>query len=219
MTISRVKYLNPLHHHAVEVHIRLVEVLDAIGSNTSRAKALGALKEPAEVQAKQPLWFSGEGCYLTSTAYLTASLFAWIDRVTRDYPFLRLTEAEDHKLSALILRVQRAFLDELGIYYVLQPSIGHDLWASHEPLLRTYREFCELLVAPATAAWLDRLFLYYIETARGEKLERVQAAVAATHDLASFLDRSVLGSGSIAGRLLAESDELNQAAARVRSPG
>ena len=73
--------------------------------------------------------------------------------------------------------------------------------------LRTYREFCELLMSPVSRVWLDRLFLYYLETGRAEKLERVRDAIASIQQLSDFLDRCVGGGDSLLGRLTAEGIE------------
>lgn len=198
------RYLNPLRRQVAEMSSRLVQILYSIEAGTERQRALGIISDPDELLGKSTAWFAGEGYFLASTAYLTACLFAWIERVRRDYPFPRLTKIDDTALTELLIKVQFAFVRDLGIYYHLQPGIGENMWYTDDRRLRTYQEFCSVLTDPEQLAWLRRVFLYYIETARGEKLDRIQEAIAAIHELACLLDRYVAGSRSLAGPLAAE---------------
>jgi hypothetical protein len=206
-------YLNPLRRQVAEVSSRLVQILHSVEAGADRQRALGIITDPEELASKPAAWFSGEGYFLASTAYLTACLFAWVERVRRDHPFLRLAVLDDTALAELLVRVQFAFMRDLGIYYLLQPSIGEDMWCSDDKRLRTYREFCSLLADPDHLAWLHRVFLYYIETARGEKLGRVQEAAAAIEDLACFLDCCVGGARSLTGALATEATKPSPAPA------
>jgi hypothetical protein len=190
-------YLNPLRFHTSEVHHRLGEILRAVEADDDRRRALEAVDTPADISTKPPEWLTGHGCYLTSTVYLTACLFCWIERTRRDIPYLRLRRRADTVLTGLLLRVQKTFLKDLGVYYVLQTSIGQDMWVQAEGRLCTYREFCERLADPDTRVWFDRAFLYFLETARNQKMGRVAEAVEATGALGSFLDRVVAGGSSL----------------------
>jgi hypothetical protein len=193
----QVNYLNPLRWHTSEAHNRLNEIMRAVAVDDERRRALDAVEAPADISTKSPEWLTGHGCYLTSSVYLTACLFHSIDRVRRDIPYLRLRGRDDTVLIGLLLRVQRAFLQDLGVYYVLQTSIGQDMWLKDEERLCTYREFCHRLAVPESRVWFDRAFLYFLETARNQKMERVIKAVEATEALSSFLDRVVAGGSSL----------------------
>jgi hypothetical protein len=194
------RYLNPLRLHLVENHFRLSEILRRADPGDGRVRDLLVVQEPAEVSAKDAAWFNGVGCYLVSSSYLTACLFAQLKEVREDIPFLRLSGADDTRLAQLMLQVHRGFLADGGIYYVTQPSIGEDLWIRDEARLRTYREFCQLLEDPGARVWLDRLLSFYLETGRGEKRGRVEHAVAAMGELAEFLDGCVGGGRAITMR-------------------
>jgi hypothetical protein len=197
------KYLNPLRLHLVENHFRLSEISRRI-AKSGQCDDLLTVSSPADVSAKDADWFNGLGAYLISSAYLTACLFTWMKKVRDSSPYLRLGSAEDTLLTALLLRVSLAFLRGLGIYYVTQPSIGQDMIVAGEDRVRSFREFCELLRTPANRVWMDRLIAYYLETGRGEKLERIAEAVTAIEALSSFLDNAVGGGESIKTRLEAE---------------
>ena len=95
------------------------------------------------MSAKDAAWFTGPGCALMSSVYLTSCLFAQLKKVREDFPYLRLSATDDTRLAALLLRVQRGFLVNGGVYYVTQPSIGESVWVRGDERLLTYREFCE----------------------------------------------------------------------------
>jgi hypothetical protein len=194
-------FLGPLRLQAATVHIRLADVIRRVEGGGERQRALAVISEPAEASSKCAAWFAGEGCYLASTVYITACLFAWMARVSRSHPFPPARQGAGTELARLLVNVQRGFLRDFGIYSALQPSVGETMWLTTEGRLRTYREFCQTLTDPDCFAWLERLFLYYLEAGRGEKLDRVQQVVRATEDLASFLDKCLGGSGAIVTQL------------------
>lgn len=152
-------------------------------------------------------WFNGAGCALASSLYLTACLFAQLKKVRDDFPYLRLAAADDTRLAALLLGVQRGYLLDEGIYYVTQPSIGQLMWVQDQDRLLTYREFCCLLQDPGQRVWFDRLIWFHLETAGGGKRERVSRLIAAILELSDFLDDCVGGGHSIRTRLAAEGAE------------
>ncbi|MGW3020462.1 hypothetical protein [Streptomyces longwoodensis] len=164
------------------------------------------IDDPADVSAKDAAWFTGAGCALMSSVYLTACLFAHLKKVREDFPYLRLSATDDTRLAALLLRVQRGFRYHEGVYYVTQPSIGEAVWVRGDERLLTYREFCEKLQDPAWRVWIDRLTLFHLETARGQKTERTGRLLAALVQLSEFLDDCVGGGKSIESRVRAESD-------------
>ena len=162
------------------------------------------VNKPHEVSDKDPEWFNGQGCYLVSSSYLTACLFAYLKKLREDFPYMRLTEKDDTQLSALLIRISVGFLQDGGIYYATQPSIGEDLLVRSENRIRTYREFCTLLQDPSSRVWMDRLLNFYLETARGEKLQRVAQTLAVIEAMSEFLDEAVGGGASIKERIDAE---------------
>lgn len=117
--------INPLRRQAVEVHVRLVEILRGVEAKDERRRVLGIIADPAERVSKRPAWFTGERT-----------------------------------------------------------------WGSTTSCSRASARICG--------------FLYYLETARGEKLDRVEQVAVATRDLASFLDRYTAGGDSVTGRLEAD---------------
>ncbi|MCX4818047.1 hypothetical protein OG601_46595 [Streptomyces sp. NBC_01239] len=199
------KYLNPLRLHLVENHFRLSRIRNHTSAHGPDAGLL-VVEEPTEVSAKDAAWFTGPGCALMSSVYLTSCLFAQLKKVREDFPYLRLSATDDTRLAALLLRVQRGFLVNGGVYYVTQPSIGESVWVRGDERLLTYREFCEKLQDPTWRVWIDRLIVFYLDTARGEKTQRTERLLTALAQLSEFLDDCVGGGKSIESRMQAESN-------------
>ena len=197
------RYLNPLRLQLAENRFRLAEILARVNESGTCADLL-TVDEPTDISARDPGWFTGWGAYLASSAYLTACLFAWLKKTRDSAPYLRLDGEDDTRLSILMLRVSHSFLRGQGIYYVLQPSIGQDMIRPGEDRLLSYREFCDLLLAPERRVWLDRLTGYYLETGRGQKLDRIADAITAIDALSAFLDDVTGGGQSVKSRLAAE---------------
>jgi hypothetical protein len=192
-----------LRLYLVENHLRLSEVLYRIKRDNGECAALLTVDSPTDLSSKDAAWFNGAGTYLASSAYLTACLFAWLKTTRDNSPYLRLAKNEDTRLITLLMKVAATFRLCDGIYYVIQPSIGQDMLMDNGDRVRSYREFCDLLIDPASRVWMDRLIYYYLETGRGQKTERIHSAIAAIEELSGFLDSVVGGSDSVSARLSA----------------
>ena len=196
-------YLNPLRLHLLENYFRLAEILTTV-SRVGRSEPLLSVNSAADISEQSDEWFNGQGCYLISSSYLTASLFYQMRKVRDDLPFLRLGANDDTKLMTLMIKVSLGFLRNLGIFYLTQPSIGNDMYLPNEGRLITYREFCQTLKSPKRRIWFDRLLRYYLETGRGENLDRVHSALSAMRELLMLLDQAVAGGNSLKERFESE---------------
>jgi hypothetical protein len=107
-------------------------------------------------------------------------------------------------LTELTLQVHVGILQDGGMPYVAQISLGQEMWHPEEKRLITYREFCQLLQEPDLRPWIEPLVLYHLLLARGENLGRVRLLVDATAELAKFLDGHAGGGDSIKSRSDAE---------------
>lgn len=197
-------YLSPLRLWLEENYVRLSEILTRVSDEGGACKYLLYIETPREVSEQGADWFNGKGCYLISSCYITACLFFTIKQVRDNIPYLRLSKESDTELMTLLFRVSHAFLKDFGVFYVTQPSIGNDLYLRDQNRLMTYREFCELLQNPERRVWFDRLINFYLETGRGEKRDRIQAALDAIKNLSGFLDKHIGRGVSIQERLEAE---------------
>src|ERR1700724_1515071 len=166
------KYLNPLRLYAEEVYFRLFEISFKPGF----ASFLRSVQEEKELTQREDVWFTGTGCYLASSCYFTACLFASIAKVRTDIPYLRLGRKADTELLRQTFLVSRAFLQDLGIFYPIQHSIGWEMF--RDGRLLTYREFCQVLKIAKRRLWFDRLTRFYLDLASDNERARQRAQAA-----------------------------------------
>lgn len=197
-------YLNPLRFYLVENYFRLSEILIKIANDGEKNEKLLYITNVKEISEQSPEWFNNYGCYLISSCYMTARLFYQLDKIRQELSYLRLSKKDDTELITLITILSRCFRQDYGIYYLIQPSIGNDMYLASEKRLITYREFCQLLQNPETRVWFDRLLNFYIETGQGQKLKRIEDIMGAIQSMSLFLDRVAGGGKSIKERLEAE---------------
>ena len=196
-------YLNPLRLWLEETYVRLQDISARL-AQSDRCEALLFIDAPADVSSQEAVWFNEQGCYLVSSCYITACLFFAIKQVRENIPYLQLARQDDTELMTRMFRINHAFLRDLGIYYVTQPSIGNDVYLAAQQRLMTYREFCEMLQKPEQRVWCDRLLQFYLEVGQGKRTVNLQAALQAVHDLSQFLDAHIGQGVSITERLKAE---------------
>jgi hypothetical protein len=196
------KYLNPLRLYLAENYIRLSQITGTI-SKQRRCEPLLFVSEAEAVSDQEPEWFNAEGCYLISSCYFAACLLYHLRKLGEDFPYLGLKPNEDTRLLDLMFEVSAGFLQNLGIYYAIQPSIGIDMYLPDRDRLMTYREFCEVLRNPEKRKWFDRLLNFYIDSGQGTSLDRALNVVDAMRNLAALLDK-VVGSAAYAERYKVE---------------
>lgn len=206
-------YLNPLRLYAEETFFRLYEIDERFTKGQKENLLfLENIQNPQQLSNQSDDWFNGEGCYFTSSCYFTACLFACIKKVREDIPYLKLGKANDTDFLNRMFAVSRGFLQELGIFYAIQHSIGSEMYVTTEQRLITYREFCGLLKNPTRRVWFDRLLVFYIDVNQGKRISIVTQIIGAIYNLSSFCElksqrsryRTVQGSTSIDARLKAE---------------
>jgi hypothetical protein len=195
------KYMNPLRLFAEEVYYRLYEIKDVPEAPSWLSQSI---QHEGELSRQEDEWYIGNGCYLISSCYFTACLFATITRLRRDIPYLQLGRNADTELLRLTFRVSKAFLRDLGIFYVVQHTIGRQMY--DEDRLLNYREFCHLLRKPEDRIWFSQLLSFYLDLGRRDARAwtRLDEALAAIWDLGDFVDRVVKGGRSIETRLISE---------------
>ena len=202
------KYLNPLRLYLEETYIRLSEILEKTKANTELT-ALTFINSPDEISAKKSSWFLNEGVYLISSCYFTGCLFSMIKLVREDLPYIKLKKKRnDTKLLNLMFKISYAFLQEHGIYYAIQHSIGDEMFIRQERRVMTYREFCNKLIIDEERIWFERLINFYIETGKNQKIHRLEMATNAIKELSIFLDENITGGYSIKERLISENKNL-----------
>lgn len=197
-------YLNPLRFYLVENYFRLYDILQRIDKEGGKHEALLYITDVKAISEQSAEWFNGYGSYLISSCYMTARLFYQLDKIRQELSYLRLSKKDDTELITLITILSRCFRQDYGVYYLLQPSIGNDMYLASEKRLITYREFCQVLKNPENRVWFDRLLNFYIETGQGQKLKRIEDIMATIQSMSLFLDRVAGGGSSIKERLEVE---------------
>ncbi len=197
------EYLNPLRLYLEEVYVRLKEINERLDKD-KKIQALDFIKNSEELSKKDKTWFINEGVYLVSSCYFTACLFSMIKLVRDDIPYLRLGKRSDTKLLNLMFEVSHAFLQNHGIYYAIQHSIGEEMYLKEEDRIITYREFCNKLLKSDDRVWFDRLISFFIATGNNQNTQRIKTAIDAINNLSKFLDINIRGGASINERLKAE---------------
>ena len=194
-------YLNPLRLSLVENYFRLSEILASVSELDGKHEAFLYVDNAEEVSEQTSQWFNNHGCYLISSCYITARLFYHLDKVRLDLSYLKLSPKDDTELISQVTILSRYFRQGYGIYYLLQPSIGNDIYLAGEERLMTYREFCQLLQDSEARVWFDRLLIFYIDTGKGKQLKRIENILRAIQDMSLFLDKLAGGGNSIKERL------------------
>ncbi|MFM9949821.1 MAG: hypothetical protein ACKV1O_17930 [Saprospiraceae bacterium] len=203
------KYLNPLRLYLEETYIRLSEILEKTNINNKNT-ALTFINNSDEIQDKKSTWFLNEGVYLISSCYFTGCLFSMIKLVREDLPYIKLKKKRnDTMLLNLIFKINHAFLQDHGIYYGIQHSIGDEMFVRQERRLITYREFCSKIIVTEERIWFDRLINFYVETGKNQKIHRIEMAISAIKELSMFLDENIAGGYSIKERLIFENKFMN----------
>lgn len=195
------QYMNPLRLFAEEAYYRLYEIKVEPEAPNWLSQSI---RHEDELSDQDDEWYIGRGCYLISSCYFTACLFATITRLRRDIPYLQLGRNADTELLRLTFRVSKAFLRDLGIFYVIQHTIGRHMYA--EDRLLNYREFCHLLSKREERVWFGQLLRFYLDLGKRETRawSRLDEALEAIWDLGDFVDRVVKGGRSIETRLISE---------------
>lgn len=206
-------YLNPLRLYAEETFFRLYEIDERFAKGQKENLLfLENIQTPQQLSNQSDDWFNDKGCYFTSSCYFTACLFACIKKVREDIPYLKLGKAHDTDFLNRMFAVSRGFLQELGVFYAIQHSIGSEMYLTTEQRLITYREFCGLLKDSTRRVWFDRLLVFYIDVNQGKRIATITEIIGAIYSLSSFCEltdqrssyRAAQGSSSIDARLKAE---------------
>jgi hypothetical protein len=198
------RYLNPLRFQIADNHYRLCDILRR---QVARDRLL-VIDKAEDVSNEEFKWFNDRGNYLASSVYMMACMFSCLQKVRDEIPYLRLSSSDDTNLVELILKLQVSLVKQGGVQYVVQTSIGQEMWLPAEARLRTYREFCDLLRSDESRVWLDRVTNFYLEVGLGKKKDRSMTAVSAMLELKDFLDRCVGGGHATASRWAAEGLQL-----------
>lgn len=199
------EYINPIRFILVENYYRIKKIVDETKNNENKnKKILNALDETGKLN-RTTEWFVGEGCYLMTSCYLLSCLFAYMENIRKDMPFLKLDNHIDTEIMQIINKLTAGFSKDLNIYYAIQMYIGKEVYIKQEQRVITYREFCELLQKEENVIWFESLIKYFIRISSGQYNE-TEYIIADIMELTKYLDNIVSGGDSIKQKVQAEQE-------------
>lgn len=177
------QYAKPLWLECHQLEFRLRHIQDGLPS----PDALRA--SPSNANALD--WYTKEGYYATSTAYLIAAVAAWIGAFERDVVFL---EFGQRSLTAAFFRRIEAFKIALSsggsiLWYHYVEGIGEQLTPESQPRPMTYASFCRcMFTEDLFRSYYDELFQFLQRVAGGEYGEQVAAVLESLREIKAFLE-------------------------------
>lgn len=198
------EYLNPVRFILAENYFRINKIVNETKKDGNNYAIL-VVDDKVEHFNKTTEWFVGEGCYLMTSCYLLSCLFAYMEKIRNDIPFLKLTKHKDTELIRLINKLTAGFSKNLNIYYGIQMNIGKEFYIQEEQRILTYREFSELLKNEDNLIWYRPLINYFLRMAKGEYHE-TEYILMDIKELTKYIDDIVLGGDSIAQKIRAEEE-------------
>ena len=156
------QYSNPLWLDCHELRYRLIHILQK-RRNGADAYEMGSLTDLPRDGDKPLEWYTKDGYYITSTAYLISAVSCWIQILEREIVFLRFSKKSlTAKFFSLVEGLKQEFSNEDSpLYYYYFSSIGEQMISDtgkrtlgiSEFIFRLYRdkEFSE---------FYDQLFQY-----------------------------------------------------------
>ena len=187
-------YARPLWLECRELRFRMTQIRDKLQGDDPD----GGLRA---LQARPPdphdvAWYTQDGYFATSTAYLIAAVAAWIRLYQRDVVFLEFgARSATHAFFKLTEDLQRTYSARPSIlWYYYFSAIGEMLVDRdvHAPL--TMAQFTLRLAEDERfRAFYAQLFEFVARMGRGDYLEVVGKVIQAISDIGSFLQRHGLG--------------------------
>lgn len=197
------KYINPVRFILTENYFRIGKIIAETKNNNDRNDAILEATDKVKIKNKSTEWFLGDGCYLISSCYLLACLFAYVENIREDIPFLKLTGKKDTEIMKMINKLTAGFSKDLNIFYVIQMNIGKEVYLKGEQRILTYREFCDLINKEENLIWFDSLIKYFIRIANGE-YHVTEYILMDIKEMTRYLDEMVSGGDSIEQKMEAE---------------
>ena len=199
------QYINPLRFFLAENYFRIHKAVDKCRRPEDEKTVASIIADPVELLDKDLSWFAGNGCYLISNCYFTACLLAMIEQIRVKIPYLRLSIRNDTRMMSLINKIVIDFRYIANVYYVIQMTIGRDVYLEDEQRLLTYREFCLQLQNSESLVWYRTLVWFYITNANWEE-DKITGLLEDLKELSDFLDRLVCGGNTINQKMKSEKD-------------
>jgi len=181
------RYARPLSHACHELEYRLRALLPKMQEEMNDTRrALGL----APGQAKSIDWFTKEGYYITSTAYLLALVSSWIQLYESDVVFLKFGRSSLTKQFFDLIEDFKNILSSDGsiLWFHYVNGVGELLIAADGDRPMTLSEFIyKLYTDELFRDYYDQLFVFFNQIAMGKFLPNLEAAIQKLSEIKHFL--------------------------------
>lgn len=180
-------YARPLSHACHELAYRLRAFLPKMQQEMNDTRAALSLS-PRQTKAID--WFTKEGYYLTSTAYLIALVSCWIQLYERDVVFLKFGRSSLTKQFFDLIEGFKNIVSGEGsiLWFHYVNGIGELLIAAAGDRPMTMTEFIyKLYEDELFRDYYDQLFVFLNQVAHGKFLANLEATVQQLDQIQDFL--------------------------------
>lgn len=182
-------YAGPLSHASHELKYRFNSILNSLDTSPGTRHAL-SLSPPS---AKAIDWFTKEGYFVTSTAYLICWVSSWIQLYERDVVFLKFGRTS---LTRRFFELIEKFKNDLAngesilwFYYV--NGLGEQLIDRDKNRPLTLSDFIyKLYQDELFRSYYDQLFIFLNQVSEGKHRQNLQNAVATLDEVSDFLEKN-----------------------------
>lgn len=180
-------YARPLSHACHELEFRLRALLPKMREGMNDTCTALSLSPK---QAKSIDWFTKDGYYLTSTAYLLALVSCWIQLYERDVVFLKFGRSSLTKQFFDLIEDFKNILSRRGsiLWFHYVNGIGELLIAPTGDRPMTMSEFIyKLYEDELFRDYYDQLFIFLNQVTSGKFLDNLEDAVQQLSKIKEFL--------------------------------
>ena len=185
-------YAKPLWLECHYLQERLDHIIKRVQESNAGTKAALTItpKDASSVE-----WFTKDGHYVTSTAYMVAAVCCWIRLFQRDVVFLNFGKSATANFFNLIEQFKHSLGDRPSIlwYYYLN-GIGDYLTQDGKNMPMSVAEFSRRLFEDKLfEGYYDQLFQFLNQIGSGEHLAVLQRTTRTLHEIKIFLE----GNGAV----------------------
>lgn len=179
-------YGRPLYLNCYQLEYRLSHILEQLEANKSD-RVLPLKRSPTEALSLE--WFTKEGYYATSSAYVIACLAAWITLFQADVVFLPFKKKSTAaQFFDLIEHFKISLSTDTVLWYYYLDGIGEMLVDEKHDRPMAFSAFSRRLFNdPSFRDYYDQLFQFLQKVASGSCSDQIRKAVSALRDIKSFL--------------------------------
>ena len=184
----RDRFLSPLLFATRELIERLEGIEERLGQPPQCKEMLDWFNEIEGRTHKKSdfdYWCNDAGHFAVTTLYITASYFAYANRILTEAPFHEVDFGYSGALGERLRRVRDCMSTYDGIWRESQENLGRMM--TKEDRVLSYAEMCALLTDTVKFPWFLILLNFYRKLHPGKK-ELIKGMVTALSELRTFLE-------------------------------